>query len=34
MDVAKDSLAWANNMLWEVHDLAKDEFLFRQTYKG
>ena len=29
MDVAKDSLAWANNMLWEVHDLAKDEFLFR-----
>ena len=29
MDVAKDSLAWANNMLWEVHDLAKDEFLYR-----
>jgi len=29
MEVAKDSLAWANNMLWEVHDLAKDEFLFR-----
>ena len=29
MDVAKDSLAWANNMLWAVHDLAKDEFLFR-----
>jgi len=29
MDVAKDSLAWANNMLWEVHDLSKDEFLFR-----
>jgi len=27
LDVAKDSLAWANNMLWEVHDLAKDEFL-------
>lgn len=29
MDVARDSLAWANNMLWEVHDLAKDEFLYR-----
>jgi hypothetical protein len=29
MDVAKDSLAWANKMLWDVHDLAKDEFLFR-----
>ena len=28
MDVAKDSLAWANNMLWSVHDLAKDEFLY------
>ena len=29
MEVARDSLAWANNMLWEVHDLAKDEFLYR-----
>jgi hypothetical protein len=29
MESAQDSLAWANNMLWEVHDLAKDEFLFR-----
>ena len=26
---AKDSLAWVNKTLWEVHDLAKDEFLFR-----
>lgn len=29
VEVAKDSLAWINNTLWEVHDLAKDEFLFR-----
>jgi hypothetical protein len=29
MEVAKDALAFANRMLWEVHDLAKDEFLFR-----
>ena len=29
MDVAKDSLAWANKMLWEVHDLSRDEFLYR-----
>jgi hypothetical protein len=29
MDVAKDALAYANKTLWEVHDLAKDEFLFR-----
>ena len=28
-EIANDALAWANNMLWEVHDLAKDEFLFR-----
>lgn len=27
--VAKDSLAWVNNTLWDVHDLAKDEFLYR-----
>ena len=26
---AKDSLAWVNNMLWEVHRLAQDEFLLR-----
>lgn len=29
MDNATDSLAWANNMLWEVHRLAQDEFLLR-----
>lgn len=29
VEVAKDSLAWVNNVLWDVHDLAKDEFLFR-----
>lgn len=29
IEVAKDSLAWVNKVLWEVHDLAKDEFLFR-----
>jgi hypothetical protein len=29
VEVAKDSLAWINNTLWDVHDLAKDEFLFR-----
>lgn len=29
LDAAKDSLAWVNNTLWDVHDLAKDEFLFR-----
>jgi len=26
---ATDSLAWVNNMLWEVHRLAQDEFLHR-----
>jgi hypothetical protein len=26
---ATDSLAWVNNMLWEVHRLAQDEFLLR-----
>jgi hypothetical protein len=26
---AQDSLAWVNNTLWDVHDLAKDEFLYR-----
>lgn len=29
VEVAKDSLAWVNKTLWDVHDLAKDEFLFR-----
>lgn len=29
MENAKDSLAWVNNMLWEVHRLAQDEFLCR-----
>ncbi|GKY99268.1 hypothetical protein MPSEU_000881900 [Mayamaea pseudoterrestris] len=29
VDVARDSLAWINNTLWDVHDLAKDEFLYR-----
>ena len=29
MEVAKDALAFANHKLWSVHDLAKDEFLFR-----
>lgn len=28
-DVALDSLSLAYSMLWEVHDLAKDEFLLR-----
>jgi len=29
LDAARDSLAWVNNTLWNVHDLAKDEFLYR-----
>ena len=29
IELAKDSLAWVQNTLWEVHDLAKDEFLYR-----
>jgi Exocyst complex component Sec6 len=29
IELAQDSLAWVNNTLWEVHDLAKDEFLLR-----
>jgi hypothetical protein len=29
IELARDSLAWVNNTLWDVHDLAKDEFLFR-----
>jgi hypothetical protein len=29
LEAAKDSLAWVNNTLWNVHDLAKDEFLYR-----
>jgi Exocyst complex component Sec6 len=29
IDLAQDSLAWVNNTLWDVHDLAKDEFLLR-----
>ncbi len=29
MENAQDSLAWANNMLWDVHRLARDEFLYR-----
>jgi len=29
IEVAKDSLAWVNNTLCDVHDLAKDEFVFR-----
>jgi hypothetical protein len=29
MDNATDSLAWVNNMLWEVHRLAQEEFLLR-----
>ena len=28
---ARDSLAWVNNILWDAHDLAKVEFLFRTT---
>jgi Exocyst complex component Sec6 len=31
IDLAQDSLAWVNNTLWDVHDLAKDEFLLRTT---
>lgn len=31
IELAQDSLAWVNNTLWEVHDLAKDEFLLRTT---
>jgi hypothetical protein len=26
---AKDSLAWVNNILWDAHDVAKVEFLYR-----
>lgn len=29
LETATDSLAWVNNMLWEVHRLAQDEFLAR-----
>lgn len=29
MRLAEDSLIWVNNTLWSVHDLAKDEFLYR-----
>jgi len=29
MENATDILAWTNNMLWEVHRLAQDEFLLR-----
>jgi hypothetical protein len=29
MESATDSLAWANNMLWEIHRLAEGEFLQR-----
>ena len=29
VDVAKDSIAWVDDTLWGVHDLAKNEFLFR-----
>ena len=29
MESATDSLAWANNMLWDVHRLAQSEFLQR-----
>ena len=29
LEAAKDSLAWVNNVLWDVHDLSKDEFLYR-----
>lgn len=27
MQNARESLAWVNNMLWEVHRLAQEEFL-------
>ncbi len=29
MKNARESLAWVNNMLWEVHRLAQEEFLVR-----
>ena len=29
MENATDILAWTNNMLWDVHRLAQDEFLLR-----
>ena len=29
MQNARESLAWVNNMLWEVHRLAQEEFLVR-----
>ena len=29
LEAAKDTLAWVNNILWDVHDLSKDEFLYR-----
>jgi hypothetical protein len=29
LDAAQDCLTWVNTVLWDVHDLAKDEFLLR-----
>ncbi|KAL7566211.1 hypothetical protein ACA910_011281 [Epithemia clementina (nom. ined.)] len=29
LEAAQDTLAWVNNILWDVHDLSKDEFLYR-----
>eukprot|EP00581_Thalassiosira_minuscula_P007298 CAMPEP_0183702610 /NCGR_PEP_ID=MMETSP0737-20130205/656_1 /TAXON_ID=385413 /ORGANISM="Thalassiosira miniscula, Strain CCMP1093" /LENGTH=1434 /DNA_ID=CAMNT_0025929245 /DNA_START=697 /DNA_END=5001 /DNA_ORIENTATION=- len=33
MQNATDSLAWVNNMLWEVHRLAQEEFLVRTRHQ-
>ena len=27
LDAAQDSLAWVNNVMWDVYDLAKDEYV-------
>lgn len=27
LDAARDSLAWVNNIMWDVYDLAKDEYV-------
>lgn len=27
--LAEDSLVWVNNTLWDIHNMAKDEFLFK-----
>ena len=29
LEAAQDSLAWVNNIMWDVYDLAKDEYVLR-----